>query len=549
MLAPDIRSKRFLDETVDDIATAEWLRTLSPQELTKLDQQFQDAPRVAPQPGPQTQAFLSPAEVVGYGGAGGGGKSALHAILALHEHEFSVIFRREKDQLKTMIDDIARFHGNDDGLNRQSGVFRFPDGRVIEFGGLSKPREELKWRGRAHDYIGVDEATEVPFPKIEVVSGWLRSINPRQRCRMMLSFNPPGSLGDDGNLVTEGLWVLEYFAPWLNERHPNPAQFGELRYYYRDSKGDEVETMDPRPRKVVISGDVEMVTPRSRTFIPARVDDNRYFADGRYKNWLAGLPEPFRSKMLKGDFRSGIIDGENQLIPAKWVDAAMDRWKRLGARGRDVPMDAMGVDVSRGGINNTVFARRHANFVDELIRIPKKDTESGARVSALCLEHAADEASICVDVVGVGASTYDFLDNKGANVVAVNGAVRKSIPQPSETKILYNLRAALYWMLRKLLDPANGFDFALPYDNRLRSEIVAIRYVESGALVKIEEKQHIKERLGWSPDEADAVVYSLMTMTSEPQFMRLFENNKRKADLDRLYRKVRLPTRGSWMGR
>ena len=62
----------------------------------------------SPNPGPQSQAYYSEADELFYGGAAGGGKSALIIGLALTKHQRSLILRRESTQLRGMIDDIAR---------------------------------------------------------------------------------------------------------------------------------------------------------------------------------------------------------------------------------------------------------------------------------------------------------------------------------------------------------------------------------------------------------------------------------------------------------
>src|SRR5947209_3048566 len=58
----------------------------------------------APQPGPQEVAYFSPADVTGYGGAAGGGKSSMLLGLAINEHRRSVIFRREMVQGRGLVD-------------------------------------------------------------------------------------------------------------------------------------------------------------------------------------------------------------------------------------------------------------------------------------------------------------------------------------------------------------------------------------------------------------------------------------------------------------
>jgi hypothetical protein len=58
--------------------------------------------------------------------------------------------------------------------------------------------------------------------------------------------------------------------------------------------------------------------------------------------------------MLYGDFKAGIGEDPWQVIPTAWVDAAMARWVDKAPKGE---MMSMGVDVARGGKDNTTIAR------------------------------------------------------------------------------------------------------------------------------------------------------------------------------------------------
>ena len=481
--------------------------------------------------------------------------SALTALLAIYEHERTVIFRREKAQMKSLIDDVVMFYGSDKGLNRQDGVFRLDDrpNHVIEYAGLSQPGEEQTWRGRPHDFIAFEEATEIPFTKVQFVMGWLRTTTPGQRCRVLMTFNPPGTADDsmgqaDQKYVTSGRWVVDYFAPWLSERHPNPAQPGELRWFYRDDNGKEIETLDPRERTIIVNGDPVQVKPQSRTFIPALVTDNKYLANTGYVDHLNSLPEPFRSQMLMGNFRSAIVDDERQVLKSDWVDAAMDRWVN-GDRGRKKPMNALGVDVSRGGNAFTVIARRHEFWWDTLIRFGGKDSDDGEKVAKECVAAMRDGAEIDIDVLGPGSSPHDFLKKANVNVQAVVSNARKGIPQPEMVLKMYNLRTALWWLLRKIFDPANGCEPAIPKDDRLRSELLAVRYDIQGVEVKVEPKIEVVKRLGFSPDEADAVAYSVRNVLSEPWGRRLAPSASPEIDKSLVYRGFPLKQNYGWLAR
>lgn len=507
----------------------EYMSTLSTVEQNAVVANLDGYPLAAPQPGPQTQAFNSPADELGYGGAAGGGKTSLGALLTIHKHEKTVAFRREKVQLSSWVDDVVLFTGTDDGLNRQAGTFRYmsPDGlKLIEWGGLKDPDDWLNWRGRPHDLMIFEEATEIPFGLVKKVKGWLRTTTPGQRCRILFTFNPPGMPDEDATagsqkIMTSGRWVIDYFAPWIDERHPDPAEYGELRYFYRDDRGVEREKKDGKRVLTILGDDEYWQKPVSRTFIQARVEDNKYLAETGYRDYLLSLEEPFRSQMLRGDFTSGIVDIPNQVIKTAHVDAAIERWEKKKVMMRAYPMNALGVDVSRGGANSTVLARRHVFFIDDLVRMTGEESDDGPKVAAKCVETVRDNAQINVDVIGPGTSVYDCLAKGRQNVKAVKSQQKKDIPQPDPVEIrrCYNLRASLWLLAKKIFDPANGCEAAIPPDKRLRSELIAVRQKTENVAAgdfQVEAKEDVMKRLGYSTDEADAVIYTLLDILDEP---------------------------------
>src|SRR5690349_6141646 len=71
--------------------------------------------RFVPLPGPQTDAYLSRAEVLLYGGQAGGGKSFLEVGLS-QEHRRSIVFRREVGQTDGLEEAGKQIFGSD-GFN------------------------------------------------------------------------------------------------------------------------------------------------------------------------------------------------------------------------------------------------------------------------------------------------------------------------------------------------------------------------------------------------------------------------------------------------
>ena len=293
---------------------------------------------------PQALAFESLADYVLYGGAACGGKSDLLAGLALTQHKRSIIFRREIKQLAAIIDRIAAILGGRDRWNGQQHRWTLPGGRIIDLGGVKDPGDEQTHQGQPRDFMGFDEVTQFLESQFRFLIAWNRSTVPGQRCRVVAASNPPTS--------AEGEWVKRFWAPWLDPDYPKPAKSGELRWFIMTEDGDK-EVEGPEP--IMLDGEEQI--PRSRTFIPSSVLDNPYLRDTGYKAVLMGLPEPLRSQMWKGDFTAGGEDDAWQLIPTSWIKLAQARWHETPRP--QCTLDALGVDPSRGGRDDTTIAKRY----------------------------------------------------------------------------------------------------------------------------------------------------------------------------------------------
>lgn len=474
-----------------------------------------------PQPGPQSKAYHSQADILGYGGSAGGGKSELMIGKALTQHRKSIIFRREGTQLQGIYDRIAEILGGRDGFNSQDRIWRPPSlPKVqIEFGSVPNPGDEARYQGRPHDLICFDETTNLLESQVRFLLGWLRTTVPGQRCQAVMAFNPP--------TTAEGRWVISYFAPWLDKNHPNPANPGELRWFASiDGEDVEVETGEPFKHRG------ELIVPRSRTFIAARVTDNPYLMGTGYMATLQSLPEPLRSQMLHGDFMAGTEDDPWQVIPTKWVDAAMDRWEPKHAKG---PMDSMGVDVARGGRDETIISRRHGVWFDEIIAFPGETTPDGPSVAGQVIAQRRDLSPVHIDLIGWGASAYDFLVSNGIQTIGINGA-NKTLGLSKEGGLRFvNHRAELWWRMREELDPNNPNPISLPRDNKLRGDLCAPKWKLATGGIQIEGKDDIIRRLGRSPDRGDAVCMALIA-------------TEKDVESDATEREWRPMGAGGWMG-
>lgn len=486
-----------------------------------------------PLEGPQTMAYESMADIVGFGGAAGGGKTDLACGKALTKHRKAMVLRRVGTELTGIEDRLEELIGDRKGYNGQKKIWRTkrPDGQPlqIEFASLPNAGDERGYQGRPHDFLVFDEAANFLESQVRFLLGWLRTVIPGQHCQALLCFNPPTS--------AEGRWIVDFFAPWLDPKHPNPAAPGELRWcaviagkdrWVDDGRpfvlhkellpADPARHFERSPDAQVYDFDaklyknadrVKIITPRSRTFIPSRIVDNPYLMGTGYMSTLQALPEPLRSQMLYGDFQAGMQDSEWQVIPTAWVQAAMDRWEaweRDHPNQKPGPMDSMGVDVARGGSDKTVISRRHGVWYDRLLSYPGTETPTGNETAALTLMARKDYAPIHLDVVGVGASPYDQLRNQGQQVIGVNVGEKSHATDRSGRLRFRNQRSELWWTLREALDPDYDLGLMLPPDRELLADLTAPEFEILSGIIHVESREDIIDRIGRSPDKASAVI-------------------------------------------
>lgn len=501
---------------------ARLLQFLTPQEREEVNDLIAEdlnQHRWRPLPGPQTMAYESMADIVGFGGAAGGGKTDLACGKALTKQRNTMILRRESTQLQGVTDRLTQLIGNTVGYNSQKNVWRPPEipTAQLEFGSTPHAGDETKYQGRPHDFLVFDEAVNFLESQVRFLLGWLRTTVPGQHCQALMTFNPP--------TTSEGRWIVKFFAPWLDRKHPRPAVPGELRWCAQlpaaNGTSEDLWVDGPEPF-VIINGaphykfrpedyaPQDIVHPMSRTFIPSRISDNPFLVGTGYMSQLQALPEPLRSQMLYGDFQAGMTDDPWQVIPTSWVERAQARWKPRSPKGE---MLGIGVDVARGGKDYTVLSRKHVGlWFDELLKYPGKETPDGQAVVGHMVGASRDQAPLLIDVIGVGAAPYDLARAARQDAYGINVAEKSTKTDRSGRLTFSNLRSEYWWAMRELLDPDFDSGIALPPDPELLADLCAPTWELRGYTVHVESREDIIKRIKRSPDSASAVILAAIPM-------------------------------------
>jgi len=397
-------------------------------------------------------------DVLGFGGAAGGGKTELGLGLSLTKHSVCQVFRREGTELRSLIDRVAEIRGGDrNGLGGKPPVWRAPSPscEVLEFGSVPNLGDETKFQGRAKDFLWCDEAANFLEGQVRFLMGWVRTTNPEQHCMTLLTFNPPTN--------AEGRWVISFFAPWLDKKHPDyPAPPGQIRWF-ATVDGVDIEVPDDRPfvmekgeRRYRFDPDdydaEDIIQPQSRTFIPSRVSDNPFLMGTNYLRQLMALPEPMRSLMLKGDFAAAIEDDPWQCIPTSWVEAAMERWREPDPTKKK-PMDVLGADIAMRGRDSTVLIPRHGWWFGHPIVYEGRLCIDGPTTAGFIAAAVRDEAVVHIDLFGVGAEPYGHLKELGIQTIGFNvGDPARGLAADGHMR-LFDLRTELIWRMREALEP------------------------------------------------------------------------------------------------
>lgn len=212
-----------------------------------------------------------------------------------------------------------------------------------------------------------------------------------------------------------------------------------------------------------------------------------------------GEESPQFSIRVKGDFPAS---EEDQLISNELFDASAARPKAT-----DIGyVRSLGVDVARYGGDRTALVERQGGSLE--VRKIRHDQDTVATANDVMVELKVGREQgnpydfVFVDVIGVGAGVYDTLKDRQKNseipkstrLVAVNVS---ETAEKSEEHM--NKRVELWHRFKKWLETGS-------VDPKLKEESCAVKYGKPDAKGRntLEPKEHTKERIGLSPDLADA---------------------------------------------
>lgn len=369
-----------------------------------------------PQPGPQEQFLSSPADIVVYGGAAGGGKTYGLLLSALRYKNVRgyncTVFRKTYKQVFSpgglWDETLDMYHGIRGARARISnGEWQFRDtqGRVLSkvlFKHIGSDAELYDYQGSQICGLCFDELTHFNEHQFFYMLSRNRSVcgvKPYVRA----TCNPDADS-----------WVARFIEWWIDadSGYPIPERSGQIRWmlrrnntiYWADRKDELIEQFH-------LSTDEERQEPKSVTFIASSIYDNKILLknDPGYLANLKALAHVEQERLLRGNWKikpaAGLYFKRTQIgemLPSvpldvvKWVRAwdlaataedeggepAYTAGVLMGKRsnGRYVVADVVNLRLSAADVRQTVkmtAAMDMARHRRVRVRLPKDPGQAG----------------------------------------------------------------------------------------------------------------------------------------------------------------------------
>lgn len=315
--------------------------------------------------------------------------------------------------------------------------------------------------------------------KIELINGSIWQIIGADNYDSLVGPNPVGLIMDEWAVSDKYPQAWDYFRPILAE-----------------NRGWAVFPFTPRGRNH--GWDLyQMALTNPQWFCQAlTVDDTNVISKEDIQSERAsGMPEA----MIEQEFYcSFLASTEDVLIPFKLIQAALRRDLQYIGAGR-----IAGLDVARFGDDRTALVIRQGG---QIVHVETWSNLDAVQTAGRVVQKYRSKMFDCVavDVIGFGAGVFDMIRNSGVPCVAVNVG-----EAPAVEGRFNKLRDEVWWKVRQWFaeDGASISSAILQKDlNALIADIQDIRYEYNlKNLIKIESKDEMKKRLGFSPDIGDAL--------------------------------------------
>lgn len=435
-----------------------------------------------------------------FGGAKGGGKSVggariYQCDLSNYRNGIFIVMRKNYTVLRnTTVRTFEKFFDPSLVMHKVNTKWFCANNNQIWFWAADQTRDPdyERTRGLEATEIMVDEASEGTQDLYELLPSLLRQ---------------PAISVDTGKEWTGNVYMTSNPVPGSN-------------YLKRNF-------IDPRTRK----------RDGQHNFIRSLPDDNPLLPTG-YIDKAFNNMNPSLMRMLRyGDW--DVEESDFQIVStADFMDIC---WSDI-IHGRII---AAGIDIGLGRPDLTVvYVSDEAGHMRRFAIIEEYDTvKQVTHLRGVCAEVATNGGEVWIDAGSVGKGVADRLMSEFGHFVIIPvsfGESPKEEPLNESIKMPYqDKRAQLYFWAREDVTQAaaiarTGYQPALTieHNEQLAEELENTFYIPADGKLRIEPKDKIKERIGRSPDDADAFVLcnaARRTVQSRPvAFSTRGDSNKRE---------------------
>lgn len=297
-LTGDLNKFGFGNEEEDDLVQLQYPTLAIPSN----GRDRKERNELAPQPGPQMQFMTSPADIIIYGGAAGGGKTFALLLEALRHKEVKgfggVIFRHNYNQITAeggLWDASNKIYSQvPDAHPRKSPKlhWKFDGGAKLNFAHIEREEDLQSWQGTEIAYIGFDELTH--FTKHQFL--YMLSRN-RTTCGVRPYVRATCNPDADS-------WVANFIEWWIDQDtgYPIPERSGQIRYMV---VLNDIIYWGSTPEELAENYDVNVEDCKSVTFIASKLEDNKVLmeSDPGYMANLKAMTEVDMERLLKGNWK------------------------------------------------------------------------------------------------------------------------------------------------------------------------------------------------------------------------------------------------------
>lgn len=262
-----------------------------------------DSPYLSPQPGPQTAFMCSPADIVIFGGAAGGGKSYALLMEGLRHKDIAgfsgVVFRKNYTQITAsggLWDAASKLYSQVQGAKPKKTpklhwLFT-PSNARMHFAHLEREEDLMSWQGTEICYLAFDELTH--FSRHQFL--YMLSRN-RSTCGIRPYVRATCNPDSDS-------WVADFISWWINQDtgYPIYERSGVIRYM---CVVNDTIYWGSNPHELAHEHGVNVEECKSVTFIASKLTDNKVLMakDPSYMANLKALAEIDKERLLYGNWK------------------------------------------------------------------------------------------------------------------------------------------------------------------------------------------------------------------------------------------------------